>query len=193
MNVPRFLRRLFRTPYDGLRHFGVVEEGVLYRCGQPRPADLIDLIERYQLKTVVSLRGTRRRDDPDAWESSEAETCRQKGVQFITLPCNHRNPPSAQQVLHFLELTANSEQRPVLVHCRLGQQRTLLFCALFRVLQQGMDPQAALREMDELGFGVHVTRHRELVAAYHELVQQLLSEPPTRRNAATSRPSALPA
>ena len=31
VNVPRFIRRLFRAPYDGLRHYGVVAEGALYR------------------------------------------------------------------------------------------------------------------------------------------------------------------
>ena len=170
MNVPRFIRRLFREPYDGLRHFGIVTDGVLYRCGQPRPADLTGLIDRYKIRTVVSLRGARAGDDPDAWEKEEAECCRGRGVDFVTLPCNHRNPPTSEQVLRFLTLTRTRETRPVLVHCRLGQQRTLLFCALFRVLEEGMDPAAAVAEMDQLGFGVRVRRHQRLLQAFHDLV-----------------------
>lgn len=170
MNVPRFIRRWFRQPYDGLRHFGVVAEAALYRCGQPRPEELVGLIQQYGLKTVVSLRGARSGDDPDAWEKEEAATCAAHGVQFITLPCNHRNPPTAAQVHQFLELTRSREHRPVLVHCRLGQQRTLLFCALYRVLEEGMDPAAAVEEMDRLGFGVRVRRHGQLLAAFHDLI-----------------------
>lgn len=171
MNVPRFIRRLFRAPYDGLRHFGTVDEGILYRCGQPRPADLVDLITRLGLRTVISLRGARGDDDPDAWEQDERATCQAHGVKFITIPCNHRNPPTAAQVDQFLALTRNPAQRPVLVHCRLGQQRTLLFCALYRVRVQGRDPAAALAEMDTLGFNIRKGRHALLLASFHEHTQ----------------------
>jgi uncharacterized protein (TIGR01244 family) len=174
VNVPRFVRRLFRAPYDGLRHFGAVEEGVLYRCGQPAPAELGELIDRHGLKTVVSLRGTRDASDPDGWEQAERQACRGKGVDFVSLPCNHKNPPTAAQVERFLDLVRDIARRPVLVHCRLGQQRTLLFCALYRVLVQGLDADAALREMDVLGFNIRHRRHRRLLASFHDLAQQHL-------------------
>jgi tyrosine-protein phosphatase SIW14 len=173
MNFPRFLRRLFRAPYDGLRHFGTVDEGRLYRCGQPRADELARLIDQYGLKTIVSLRGTRDADDPDSWEHAERTACESHGAQFVTFPCNHRNPPTAQQVRQFLELTRDPSRRPVLVHCRLGQQRTLLFCGLYRVHAQGMDPAAALVEMDELGFKSRRRRHKQLLAAFRELAAGL--------------------
>ncbi len=174
MNVPRFLRRLFGAPYDGLRHFGVVDEGVLYRCGQPRAAELAELIQRYGLRSVISLRGTREADDPDNWETAERTACAAAGVEFVTIPCNHKNPPTAEQVQGFLALLTDPQRRPALVHCRLGQQRTLLFCGLYRVHRQGLSPDDALREMDELGFKSQHRRHRRLLAAFRELAQ-----PPT--------------
>jgi protein tyrosine/serine phosphatase len=167
VNVPRFIRRLFRTPYDGLRHFDVVADGVLYRCGQPRPEQLAELIGRYGLRTVVSLRGSRADGDPDTWEQREREVCAAGGAEFIAIPCNHKNPPTAAQVEQFLSLTHNPARRPVLVHCRLGQQRTLLFCALYRVRVEGVSPITAENEMDALGFGVHRRRHRRLLEAFH--------------------------
>lgn len=169
MNVPRFIRRLFRAPYDGLRHFGVVAEGVLYRCGQPTPEELAGLIERLKLRTVVSLRGLRDEDDPDAWEQAERALCAARNVTFVTIPCNHKNPPTAAQAAEFLRLCRAAAHRPVLVHCRLGQQRTLLFCALYRVQVDGLSAEAAEREMDALGFGVHKRRHRQLLGRFREL------------------------
>ncbi len=169
MNVPRFLRRLFRRPYDGLRHFGVVEEGVLYRCGQPTPAQLAEVIQRHGLRTVVSLRGSRDADDPDDWERAERAVCAAHGVEFVLLPCNHRNPPTAEQARRFLELTDQPERRAVLVHCRLGQQRTMLFCALYWVHRMRMGPAAAEAEMDRLGFNIRHRRHQELLARFREL------------------------
>jgi protein tyrosine/serine phosphatase len=173
MNFPRFIRRLIRAPYDGLRHFGIVEEGILYRCGQPKPQELAQLIDQYGLKTVVSLRGTRGEQDPDSWEQAERSVCESHGAQFVAFPCNHKNPPTAEQVRQFLKLTQDVSRRPVLVHCRLGQQRTLLFCGLYRVHSQGVDPAAALREMDELGFRSGIRRHRRLLAAFHDLAAGL--------------------
>lgn len=169
MNVPRFLRRLWSEPYDGLRHFGVVAEGVLYRCGQPRPAELRDLIQRYGLRTVVSLRGSRSADDPDGWEQAERTVCESANVDFQILPCNHKNPPTEEQVSRFLRLTQRRECRPVLVHCRLGQQRTLMFCGLYRVHVDGADPEAVLEEIDALGFNSRHRRHQRLLAAFRAL------------------------
>lgn len=168
MNVPRFIRRLFRAPYDGLRHYGLVSENALYRCGQPTPEQLAALIDRLVLRTVVSLRGARDAGDPDAWEAAERAVCQARGVEFVTIPCNHKNPPTAEQVSRFLGLARDPARRPVLVHCRLGQQRTLLFCALYRVHIDGVPPDAAEREMDLLGFGVHKRRHRRLLEAFRE-------------------------
>lgn len=166
MNVPRFIRRLFRRPYDGLRHFGVVEPGVLYRSGQPTAGDLEKLIREYGLRTVVSLRGSRDDADPDAWEAEERMVCEDAGVEFVTIPCNHKNPPTREQVAKFLAITRDVNRRPVLVHCRLGQQRTMLFVGLFRVHCQGVATDQVLAEMDERGFNSRHRRHQKLLTAF---------------------------
>ncbi len=171
MNVPRFIRRLFREPFDGLRHFGVVAEGKLYRCGQPTPEELRQLIREHGLKTVVSLRGSRDADDPDAWESREKSVCDELGASFVTIPCNHKNPPTREQAEQFLRLCTSPQTRPVLVHCRLGQQRTLLFCALYRVHVDRVPPEVAEREMDELGFRASHRRHQRLLTSFREIAR----------------------
>ncbi|RMF85330.1 MAG: hypothetical protein D6744_01585 [Planctomycetota bacterium] len=168
VNVPRFIRRLFRAPYDGLRNLRAVEEGVLYRCGQPAPGDLRNLIEQLKLRTVIALRGSRDASDPDEWERAEKAVCDEHGVRFVSLPCNHKNPPTPEQVARFLDLVTDPERTPALVHCRIGQQRTGMFCALYRVHVQGVDPDEALREMDEFGFDSRNRRHRRLLDKYRE-------------------------
>ena len=83
-----------------------------------------------------------------------------------TLPCNHKNPPTPQQFQRFLEVMNDESRRPALVHCRIGQQRTGIFCALYRVKIQDTDPQSALKEMDDLGFNIRHRRHKKLLEAY---------------------------
>jgi protein tyrosine/serine phosphatase len=143
----------------------------LYRCGQPTPEELTDLIERLSLRTVVSLRGVRDEGDPDAWERDERAVCIARNVEFVTIPCNHKNPPTRAQAEQFLALCRAAERRPVLVHCRLGQQRTLLFCALYRVHVDGLSPEVAEHEMDALGFGARKRRHRKLLDAFRALTR----------------------
>lgn len=167
MVIPRFIRRMFRAPYDGLRNLRIVSEGVLYRCGQPRPEELDELIQRYELKAVIALRGSRDADDPDAWEREERAVCERRGAEFVSLPCNHKNPPTAEQVGRFLTLMGDAARTPALIHCRIGQQRTGLFCALFRVHHEGVEPDEALREMDDLGFNSGHRRHQRLLDAFN--------------------------
>jgi protein tyrosine/serine phosphatase len=171
VNVPRFIRRLFRAPYDGLRHYSAVQEGVLYRSGQPTPEQLAELIQRHDLKTVVALRGSRNPDDPDSWEQDERATCQSHGVEFLALPSNHKNPPTAEQVEQFLNVMRDESRHPVLIHCRIGQQRTGMYCALFRVHLQGVDPEDALREMDDMGFNIRHRRHQRLLEAYRKFAR----------------------
>lgn len=167
MNVPRCIRRLFNAPYDGLRNLHVVHEGALYRCGQPTPEQLEELIGRYGLRTVISLRGARDTADPDGWEAAERAVCEHRGVDFITIPCNHRHPPTHEQVGRYLEVMRTPARLPALVHCRIGKQRTGLFCALYRVHIQHVSPEDALREMDEMGFEIRHRRHRRLLETFH--------------------------
>lgn len=44
---------------------------------------------------------------------------------------------------------------PVLLHCRHGADRTGVVCALFRMLFEGWDREAALAELTQGGFGFH--------------------------------------
>lgn len=189
MNVPRFIRRLFRKPFDGLAHFAPVTEGALYRCGQPTPDELDRLIREHRLKTVIALRGSRDADDPDAWERDERAVCEQHGVQFLTLPCNHRNPPTAEQIRDYLAAVGDPARRPALVHCRIGQQRTGMFCALYRVHIEGVDVEAALREMDEMGFNIRHRRHQMLLEAFRRFADPRFTP---QRNSETRSPAAQP-
>lgn len=170
--IPRFIRRWFRKPYDGLRRFRAVEDGRFYRCGQPRPDELLQLIDKHGLKTVIALRGSRDSEDSDAWESEERAACESRGVRFVTLPCNHKNPPTREQVAEFLSIVRDEKQMPALVHCRIGQQRTGMFCALYRVHVQGVSPDDALREMDDLGFDSGHRRHQRLLETYERFARE---------------------
>lgn len=156
---------LRRDRFDHLRHLGTVTDGVLYRCGQPDVDDLAHIHERYRLRTVVSLRAGIDNPKRNAWAAPEKQFCKENKINFVSLPSNHRNPPSQAQLKTFVEILDDPAQLPVLVHCKRGQQRTGLFCAAYRMACEGWSTDDALAEMDALGFGLNDRRHQLLKSA----------------------------
>lgn len=138
------------------RNLRVVEEGVLYRCGQLTPAGLERVVRERGIRTVVTLRTTRTAaPPPDTWEEA---FCAARGV-------NHRrikprvwgadedgDIPAEEAVREFLDVMDKPANRPVLVHCFAGIHRTGTMCAIYRMEYNGWAPARAMREMHHMGF-----------------------------------------
>jgi protein tyrosine phosphatase (PTP) superfamily phosphohydrolase (DUF442 family) len=132
MKIP-FLRR------DGIERFAWFEPW-LARGGQPSEHDLIDL-RAQGVKTVVNLR---ERD-----ESSEVERLH---LQSIHIPVVNDEAPSEKQALEWLALCERQcSTAPLFVHCKGGEGRTSLFCALVR-LAQGWTAGDAIEEQRSYDF-----------------------------------------
>jgi protein tyrosine phosphatase (PTP) superfamily phosphohydrolase (DUF442 family) len=56
------------------------------------------------------------------------------------------------RVLEALRFLVDPANRPVVIHCQHGADRTGAFVALYRVAVQGWTPEAAIREMEEGGY-----------------------------------------
>jgi tyrosine-protein phosphatase SIW14 len=168
---------LRRDRFDHLRHLGTVTAGVLYRCGQPDSEDLAEVHARHRLRTIVSLRAGIDNPKRNAWAEPERRFCRDHGIRFVSLPSNHKNPPTQEQLQRFVDIVSDQSQRPVLVHCKRGQQRTGLFCAAYRMACEGWSAEEALAEMDALGFGLNHRRHQLLKSAIERFAEDCASTP----------------
>ncbi len=139
------------------RNFRVVEDGILYRSGQLTPEGLDRILREKNIRTVISLRGSRQPGNPppDAWEEA---FCQERGVQFVRLEPrvwgeNEKGEiPAQQNVTRFVELLADSQNHPVLVHCFAGIHRTGTLCAIYRMYFQGWPADRAIDEMELYGF-----------------------------------------
>jgi protein tyrosine/serine phosphatase len=56
------------------------------------------------------------------------------------------------QVIQALRILADRSNRPILVHCQHGADRTGVILALYRVVVQGWTKEDALREMNDGGY-----------------------------------------
>jgi protein tyrosine phosphatase (PTP) superfamily phosphohydrolase (DUF442 family) len=123
----------------GVENLYLVEPG-LYRSAQPT-AEGFRRLEALGIRTVLDLRGG----------IGDAELARATDLRLLQVPMTafgltHR------RVLAALRILADPVNRPILVHCRQGADRTGALIALYRVVAQGWTKQAALREMDDGGF-----------------------------------------
>jgi protein tyrosine phosphatase (PTP) superfamily phosphohydrolase (DUF442 family) len=117
----------------------VVEAGRFYRSSQltgnnydglsARLAgnSLDAVLHRYDIHTVVSLRGG---SDKDLDYREEIATCKKDGVDHVDVPFSARHLPPPEAVHQLLD-TFDHARYPVIVHCQAGSDRTGLASTLY--------------------------------------------------------------
>lgn len=110
----------------------------LYRSPQPTYEDLARLKEG-GLRTVVNLRG----------EGQESYFfCKQLQLNYHYIPVVDWAIPTFEQIDEFIELLAQEERCPALVHCLAGVGRTGVFVSCYRI-SQGMSALNAMALSDQ--------------------------------------------
>jgi tyrosine-protein phosphatase SIW14 len=146
-----------RVREKSLRNFRVVQDGVLYRSAQLSPNGLERVIHDYGIRTVVNFRDVEDGkwvEAPDPWED---ELCLRLGINYVRMPLrvwaeDRGVIPAEENVKKFLEIMADPNNRPVLVHCFRGVHRTGSYCAIYRMEYQGWSNADALEELKALGY-----------------------------------------
>jgi tyrosine-protein phosphatase SIW14 len=82
------------------------------------------------------------------WERQQAEKL---GMRFVRIPIAGFAAPTNEEVAQFLSLFRDSQQK-VFVHCLLGEDRTGVFIATYRMSVQKWPVPQAMREMNTFGF-----------------------------------------
>lgn len=130
-----------RRKFEGVGNFGEVTP-MLYRGAQPSHQGF-QALARMGIDLVVDVRGTER--------ASEGEEVRKLGMQYVSIPW-HCLSPKDQTFVRFLQLVHDNPGKKIFVHCRLGNDRTGMTIAAYRMAAQGWSAQEALREMEAFGF-----------------------------------------
>ena len=121
------------SPY----HFGVVEEGVLYRSGILRAANFEKVIKEKGIKTVVVLPSKIARDPKPEWYLRQKADCARLGVTQVDMPMRSETPPSEAQIAEWIGLLEDKAAQPILVHCANGVVRTGELVAIFELEFKG--------------------------------------------------------
>ncbi len=121
-----------------------VRPGV-FRSPQPSDDSLARAIDRHELKTVVCLRGMASASAPSQRAANGA------GIAFWNVPMSATRLPSPETLLALWRIATDAE-RPLLLHCRAGVDRTGLACALL-VLHDTGDLGLARGQLGLLPYG----------------------------------------
>ena len=128
----------------GVPNPGKINDG-LYRGAQPNEQGLEEL-KKLGITTVVDLRAEDRHKLE--WERQQAEKL---GMRFVHIPIAAFAAPTNEEAAQFLSLFSDPQQK-IFVHCLLGEDRTGVFVATYRMSVQKWPVTQALREMYSFGF-----------------------------------------
>lgn len=134
-----------RLHVAGIPNVGKIDEH-LYRGGQPRDGSLTHLRE-LGITTIVDLRG-----ENSSLRERERREAEALGIRFISIPVGGFSQPARDQISSFLSLFVGQFPETVFVHCRLGEDRTGVFIAAYRIIVDNWTVDEAIKEMHFFGF-----------------------------------------
>jgi len=128
----------------------------VYRAEQPGQKDIPDL-RRLKIRTLLNLREYH----------SDDEVFRQSGLSLMHLPLA-AGSLAPSDLISALKMLREAE-KPVLIHCWHGSDRTGFVVAGYRIVFQNWTREEALKEMRRGGFGYHSGFYRDMVKTLSEL------------------------
>ncbi len=150
--LSNFNKKNWRKIVNLFDNFHTVEKGKLYRSKQLNTKTLKSYIKKYDIKTVINLRG----ENPGKkWWEEEKMATNDINVNFYNIPLSAVRLPSKQHIKELLGIYDNA-LGPILIHCQGGADRTGMASALWKLYKEEKDKKTAQKQLS-IKFG-----HRKL-------------------------------
>ncbi len=121
------------------KRVAVVEPGSIVRGAWQRPLALRRLVERLELRTILTLTAINR-DDPKYVE--QARVVQSTGLEWLLIPMRG-STSTLGQLAQAADLLAESSRRPIFFHCVAGHHRSNLVHAAYLIRHRGLGANAA--------------------------------------------------
>ncbi len=121
---------------------------------------------------VVDTRGNR--------SKTEGKEVRRLGMRYVAIPW-HCPFPHDETFAKFLRLMRENPDKIVFVHCRLGDDRTGMMIAAYRMADEDWTADEAMREMRKFGFSEAHHLICPTLASYEEHFPEHLKTNPVFR------------
>ena len=120
-------------------NFHPVVPGEFYRSAQPTAADIAHYQKEYGIKTIINLRGE---NVGSAWYDTEIAQAQRLGIAHVNFRMSAKRELTPAQFTELIAILQNVE-KPVLVHCNSGADRSGLISALYVAAIAKMGEEAA--------------------------------------------------
>jgi len=157
-------------------NWGEVAPGV-YRSAQPTPGQLRSAVRRHGIKTVVNLRAER---NCGAFVLEE-EACEAVGVALVNVRVRSRDVPS-KELIWMLERIFSDLEKPVLMHCKSGADRTGIAGALYLLLVEGRSIAEATKQLSKRYGHIRQAKTGVLDYVFERYMRDEATEPRTFRD-----------
>jgi protein tyrosine/serine phosphatase len=124
-------------------NFHPVVSGEVYRSAQPTPTALAGYIKEHGIRSIINLRGENSGTD---WYDAEVAEAKTQGVAHYDFGISARKQLDQQRAQELIDLM-NKAEKPVLIHCQGGADRSGLASALYVAAIAKAGEEAAERQI----------------------------------------------
>jgi protein tyrosine/serine phosphatase len=119
----------------------------LYRSGRLTPENIQLLSTKYGVKTIISLETYIFGNEV---KEKEMKMAKKLSIKFINVPTYSIGELDKKKLAKVLDYLKN-EQKPILLHCLQGSDRTGIAVGTYRMLVNGWTYKDTIAEMDKYG------------------------------------------
>lgn len=124
------------------KNFVEVDPGKFYRSAQLSPTELQEVIDKYKIKTVISLRGA---PQNSYWVPDEIRVLAENKVKFLPLSWTSHFFPENEELRKYI-IALKETERPILIHCRTGADRTGEAAAIYAMEFMAVPKELAIKQ-----------------------------------------------
>jgi protein tyrosine phosphatase (PTP) superfamily phosphohydrolase (DUF442 family) len=130
------------------KRFGVVEQGRIYRSGQLSATLVKKVLAKHNIRVIVDL-GAHKPKNPD--QQAEKQAASELDIDILRFPLRGNGTGDVNEYARAITAIDSAEKnnKPVLVHCHAGTQRTGGVIAAYRLLKQKKDPTSVINELKQ--------------------------------------------
>ncbi len=125
-------------------NFYEIDKNTYYRSAQLDPEVLDEKIKKYGIKTVINLRGE---NQGKPWYDEQVQVIKNNQIVQVDIRMGASRLPHKKDLITLLN-TLDRSEKPILVHCQGGADRTGEASAIYQMIYMGKNKTQALKMLE---------------------------------------------
>lgn len=153
------------------KHLAIHEPGMMYRSGWLEPDAMSEVIEEYQIRSVVNVCNPGEMGE-DRWVG-ERNAVTNAGARLIEIPMPTSVDTTDPLIGEHIKILADPNNYPMLIHCQHGVTRTSKFLMIYDVVFRNMTVKDSLAAQPLFGREDHNVHVKAFSKTFEKEYKQL--------------------